>query len=1546
MENKNRYNVLLYESENDKRRRRRRFAVFFFLFVLVLIGTGIGLAVGLSGGGGGVSTTTTTTVALTTTTTTEMPTTTTTTEIPTTTTTEAPTTTTTTEVPTTTTTTTTTTQTPTTTIPPSFLISCPSEYFGFVEDNLTTSFAGFPSVTINQCNSSSNVTIDYNFDVPEIIYSKNILENDEIIIEDDENRSFFVLPNDTDTTRIEYDDMEIQFNGYADVMESETTMEDMSSKKRSAANSPLNTLTSFADTFCTNTSQGCFVMTETSNSSGQSIDSDGKHVCQTACRGGGGGGGCVPTWICINMITHMKYTFNASSVFLNNSACQFGRNVIIRYDYTGERWLLVFVTNLQSEICIAVSSGSSPVLTTWKDYYFNFSGNQISNLQFSTWGQLAYPLCFVNLLTNSRCFLIERIRLLYRDELTPRVFEIPGLNSGTYTYVHPLQQKQPNIGANSAFVRFSSILVAGEPSTGKVYYIGNVFVFFPRFVSFSQATILTFNISFTWNPLINSGNVLTPNPGIFMNPFANEIRSAFYHTRSAIPTSNTATTRQLNNKIYLGACTADIFTFANSTCTITGNATSDFYYINVENLAFAFTVNASKIAWFVAGKFNPYSLQTNFSCGITNTTIKTCTVPTLVTNLYRSGIVDLGPGIYAYSPSLTWDNNGNLVMSYYVSSNTTYPSIRTALLMNSDDTTMRLTNQSFYSTFPANEFMSMTNQSNSYPDIIHIPNSRSFIGISEIPSLNSTDRIVESVHLRIPVESNVIKTFTAQNDCMDVSSCNQTMTLTERVLPYLTCPKPVQMCYNDRIFLADEIDNLYDGAFLVQNGRNCTWDISNVQITTGSFSYTTNFFPTILPSPTAGVASKRYTTLPGTLSLGNLLYNYPNSLNGVLLAMPAFASTNTSKAPESDTSFDCNPNNDICITWGVITGPTGCTLSQTNTGINGFGYCFAYKEACNGCGQSAPVPACCTWQQLATIFSDSACHTHSSYVNARFDHQANRFVMSFVSGSNKLCIAVSQTANPANGWYPQSLTFPGANFASYDFAIWGNYYIACMNNLNSVQKSECYVLDRAALLINTLPGRALIPSTNVSTLYRTIYTQAGALHQSSSPSGPLVTTDAPCGVINYQYSAQGIIEQVLCKSVNFTSEIATIESSTVTFPPWDTSVGSCNGGFSCIPGYNQSCRLPSNPRRDTLTNAYYFHNTTGIERIGMAMTIDINGVSNAKIQWQEFFVNSGVLTGGTGFSILNLSPTNSSTYLNGTHIYSPKVLYDADLTFYMVFMAAKYGAVYPISISQPVYRFFSDPPGEINVRNPVSLFFSTTPGEFIAFKLTLITMPSLQGRGVGYNRPVGIVERTASGNVVLYYSMRGFNFFVIPDRLYLKTIQMQSLSPACRNYTIGCTQEIGVDCVRVNVTDLTPAESNCNTNTTYNVNFDEKGIFAPSQVSLNLGDTLNFIFSGNLTSITCRNTALQYISLGKCDSPLIDTLNFVSSKGFITNGTACPLTVPITSRSYLLSKETGYQKGEIIPLTYYYRFPAFLEFAKQCLFANQTLTVTINSMCL
>lgn len=82
-----------------------------------------------------------------------------------------------------------------------------------------------------------------------------------------------------------------------------------------------------------------------------------------------------------------------------------------RYDWEAERYVIVVMSNLTAQLCVAVSNSSNPFepweVDTWDDSRFTHS----RGLGFSIWGDY-YNLCWIDQGDNQQCVIMERAKLL------------------------------------------------------------------------------------------------------------------------------------------------------------------------------------------------------------------------------------------------------------------------------------------------------------------------------------------------------------------------------------------------------------------------------------------------------------------------------------------------------------------------------------------------------------------------------------------------------------------------------------------------------------------------------------------------------------------------------------------------------------------------------------------------------------------------------------------------------------------------------------------------------------------------------------------------------------------------------------------------------------------------------------------------------------------------------------------------------------------------------------------------------------------------------
>lgn len=103
---------------------------------------------------------------------------------------------------------------------------------------------------------------------------------------------------------------------------------------------------------------------------------------------------------------------------------------LLRFDHAANKTVFGWTTNSRSKLCIFVSEAN---YSAFDQFEFDFAGQNITKLEFSVWGE-QYNLCWNDLLAVnpwSKCFVLERERMLNPSLGMPRLVAIPALNIST-----------------------------------------------------------------------------------------------------------------------------------------------------------------------------------------------------------------------------------------------------------------------------------------------------------------------------------------------------------------------------------------------------------------------------------------------------------------------------------------------------------------------------------------------------------------------------------------------------------------------------------------------------------------------------------------------------------------------------------------------------------------------------------------------------------------------------------------------------------------------------------------------------------------------------------------------------------------------------------------------------------------------------------------------------------------------------------------------------------------------------------------------------------
>ena len=238
-----------------------------------------------------------------------------------------------------------------------------------------------------------------------------------------------------------------------------------------------------------------------------------------------------------------------------------------------------------------------------------------------------------------------------------------------------------------------------------------------------------------------------------------------------------------------------------------------------------------------------------------------------------------------------------------------------------------------------------------------------------------------------------------------------------------------------------------------------------------------------------------------------------------------------------------------------------------------------------------------------------------------YDQDAQRWMISeFASGSNTLCVYISQTSDPiSGGWY--GYAFPTPNFPDYPkYGVWPDaYYVGTNEN-----SSTLYAMDRASMLTGA-------PATSQSF---TVSALSGFGFQMVTPAdldgATLPPANSPGIFMRHRddevHSGGTTAGQDFLEIYEFNVDWNNSSNSSLTGPvnigisEFDSSLCGLTS-FSCIDQPNSSTNL--DPLREVVMFRLAYRNFGTHEALIGNLATDVNGNDQAGIRWFELRKNGG-----------------------------------------------------------------------------------------------------------------------------------------------------------------------------------------------------------------------------------------------------------------------------------------------------------------------------------
>ncbi len=221
-----------------------------------------------------------------------------------------------------------------------------------------------------------------------------------------------------------------------------------------------------------------------------------------------------------------------TSSFFSSGSCAMGtltQELLIKYDFEVERWLIAFVAPDASTVCVALSD-TSDANAAWSGYSFT-TPTPLSNFEFAIWGDY-YTWCADTFFASAQCFIIERSEIIGGAGM-PRMCEMLQFQSVTVDngvgLATPLDQLHNN-RSGLAFTSFPcGVFYAPFSNLNRIGQLGCTAINFDTCTVSASETFTTYT---TWSTASGScpgfNDCVPTNTGT-LNPLRNRMSVAYHH---------------------------------------------------------------------------------------------------------------------------------------------------------------------------------------------------------------------------------------------------------------------------------------------------------------------------------------------------------------------------------------------------------------------------------------------------------------------------------------------------------------------------------------------------------------------------------------------------------------------------------------------------------------------------------------------------------------------------------------------------------------------------------------------------------------------------------------------------------------------------------------------------------------------------------------------------------------------------------------------------------------------------------------------------------